>query len=269
MGNKSLGIENVPVVILAGGFGTRLGEETGVIPKPMVSIGEKPILWHIMKIYSHYGCRKFIICLGYRGEVIKEYFVHYKFINSDFTLNLSGRENIVTYASPQKEDWQVTFADTGIEAMTGFRVKQIEKYIDTDIFFLTYGDGLADIRIDELFEFHKSHGRTATVTGVYPPSRFGELVAEGNSVTKFNEKSQVGTGLINGGFFVFSRNVFSYLNEEKECTLEREPLEKMAGDSQLKIYRHSGFWQCLDTPRDKKLLNEYCKGGNFPWKVWK
>ena len=259
---------DIPVVILAGGFGTRLREQTEFIPKPMVPIGTKPILWHIMKIYSHYGFKRFIICLGYKGEIIKDYFLQYKFRSNNFTINLGNHEDIRFHSSHNEEDWQVTLADTGLKTMTGARVKGIEKYIDTNYFLLTYGDGVANIEIEKLVEFHLSHGKIATVTGIMPPSRFGALLTEGNQVIEFSEKTQVGSSLINGGFFAFNRGIFSYLQEGDECTLEREPLEKLAKDGQLMVYHHTGFWQCMDTPRDINLLNEYLESGHAPWKIW-
>lgn len=261
-------MKNIPVVILAGGFGTRLREQTEFIPKPMVPIGEKPILWHIMKIYSHYGFKRFIVCLGYKGEIIKEYFLHYRIRNSDFTINLSNHEDIYFHDLHSKDDWELTLADTGLKAMTGARIKRIEKYIDTDNFLLTYGDGVSNVEINKIVDFHLSHGKLATVTGVKPPSRFGELIVEGNCVIEFGEKPQVGNGMINGGFFVFNHGVFSYLSEEDQCTLEGEPLERLAKDGELMAYQHTGFWQCMDTLRDMNLLNEYWGKGNPPWKVW-
>jgi glucose-1-phosphate cytidylyltransferase len=261
-------MKNFPVVILAGGFGTRLREQTEFIPKPMVPVGGKPILWHIMKIYSHYGFKRFIICLGYKGEIIKEYFFNYRMRTSDFTINLSDYKNINFHNSQNEEDWYVTLADTGERAMTGARIKRIEKYIDTENFLLTYGDGVAEININKTVDFHLSHGKLATVTGVNPPSRFGELIIEGDRVIEFGEKPQVGNGKINGGFFVFNRRVFDYLSDNDNCSLEREPLEKLAKDKNLMVYMHSDFWQCMDTLRDMNLLNEHWKSGNPPWKIW-
>jgi glucose-1-phosphate cytidylyltransferase len=261
-------MENIPVVILAGGFGTRLREQTEFIPKPMVPIGTRPILWHIMKIYSHYGFKRFIICLGYKGEIIKEYFFHYKIRNSDFTIKLNNNNDIHIHDWHSTDDWEVTLADTGLKSFTGARVKRIEKYIDTDYFLLTYGDGIANIDIERLFAFHISHEKLATVTGVKPPSRFGELVADGNHVVEFSEKPQVGIGIINGGFFVFNRGVFSYLSDDDHCTLEKEPLERLAKNGELMVYKHEGFWQCMDTLRDMNLLNEYWESGKVPWKIW-
>ncbi|MBI5640903.1 MAG: glucose-1-phosphate cytidylyltransferase [Nitrospirae bacterium] len=258
----------MPVVILAGGLGTRLREQTEFIPKPMVPVGTRPIIWHIMKIYAHHGFRRFIVCLGYKGEIIKEYFFHYKIRSSDFTVNLGDYQDVRIHNSSDEEDWEVTLADTGLKALTGARIKRIERYIDAGRFLLTYGDGLADIDVRNLVSFHMSHGRLATVTGVRPPSRFGELITEGVRVAEFGEKPQAGNSMINGGFFVFERGVFDYLSGDDTCTLEREPLERLARDEQLMVYHHGGFWQCMDTLRDMSLLNEYWDSGKAPWKVW-
>ena len=266
MNKKSF--KNLPVVILAGGLGTRLREQTEFMPKPMVPVGTRPILWHIMKIYAYYGFRRFVICLGYKGDTIKDYFLNYRFRNSDFTINLNKHDDIIFNKSHDLDDWQVTLADTGLRSMTGSRIKQIEKLIDTNCFLLTYGDGVADVELDKLMEFHLSHGKIATVTGVRPPSRFGELRIEENQVIEFGEKPQVKCDMINGGFFVLNREVFSYLRKDNECTFEREPLEKLAKDSQLMVYHHTGFWQCMDTLRDMDLLNKYWESGNAPWKIW-
>jgi glucose-1-phosphate cytidylyltransferase len=262
-------MKDIPVVILAGGFGTRLREQTEFIPKPMVPIGTRPILWHIMKIYSYYGYKRFIICLGYKGEIIKEYFLHCRIRNSDFTINLSSHKEPRIHNLPDEDNWEVTLSDTGLKAMTGARIKKIEKYMDTDYFLLTYGDGVANIDIRKLVEFHVSHGKLATITGVNPPPRFGELIAQGDRVVEFSEKPQAGSGMINGGFFVFSRQVFRYLSEADQCTLEKEPLERLAKDGELIVYKHTGFWQCMDTLRDMSLLNEYWESRDAPWKVWK
>lgn len=260
--------DNIPVVILAGGFGTRLREQTEFIPKPMVPIGGKPILWHIMKIYSHYGFKRFIVCLGYKGDIIKEYFLNYRIRNSDFTVNLSDEKRIILHNSREMEDWEVTFAETGSRALTGARIKKIEKYINSEIFCLTYGDGVSDVRIDKTMDFHLSHKKIATVTGVKPPSRFGELIVSGNKVIEFGEKPQVGTGMINGGFFVFSNGIFDYLSDDDNCTLEKEPLENLAKSGNLMVYQHDGYWQCMDTPRDMNLLNELWEKKAAPWKIW-
>lgn len=256
------------VVILCGGKGTRLKEETVFRPKPLVSIGEKPILWHIMKYYSHFGYKDFVLCLGYLGEMIKQYFLQYELMNSDLTLRFSPRPQVQIHNNP-RIDWQVTLTDTGVEAMTGCRLKRIEKYIgeDTD-FMVTYGDGLGNVDLKELYNFHKSHGCLATVTGVRPLSRFGELEVQGDQVNAFSEKSQVKRGWINGGFFVFRREFFNYLIDQDDCVLEREPLEQLTRDEQLRIYKHRGFWQCMDTYRDMEQLNKMWRQGNAPWEVW-
>lgn len=261
-------INEVPVVILAGGYGTRLREQTEFIPKPMVPIGPRPILWHIMKIYAHYGCKRFIICLGYKGGIIKDYFLHYRMRDSDFTIKLDDHENILIHSVHHENDWEVTLSDTGQNAMTGARIRRIEKYISADRFFLTYGDGLADIDIGRLLDFHDSHGKIITVTGVRPPSRFGELIVKDGQVIEFGEKPQTGSSLINGGFFVCNQQVFSYLLDDDQCIFEREPLERLTGDGELMVYHHTGFWQCMDTLRDVNLLNDYWGRGDAPWKVW-
>lgn len=255
------------VVILCGGMGTRLREETEFRPKPLVEIGGKPILWHIMKIYAYYGVKDFVLCLGYKGQMIREYFLNYRLMNSDFTLRLGSHEEPQVHGTPLPEDWSITFADTGLEAMTGARVKRIQKYIASDQFLLTYGDGVADIDIDRLVEFHKHHGKIGTVTGVRPISRYGELAVDGCRVTRFDEKPASQVGLISGGFFVFQRSFFDYLSDDDNCILEREPLERLCRDGQLMTYAHSGYWHCMDTYRDFVALNEIWKI-NPPWKVW-
>jgi glucose-1-phosphate cytidylyltransferase len=256
------------VVILCGGKGTRLREETEYRPKPMVPIGEHPILWHIMKIYAHHGHQEFILCLGYKGQVIKDYFVNYRQIVNDFTLRLGAHKEPVFHGASQEEDWTVTFAHTGEETMTGGRVKRIEKYIKGDAFMLTYGDGVGNVDIAALLEFHRRHGKLATLTGVSPPGRFGELAMENHRVTEFNEKPQTVGGVINGGFFVFQRDVFRYFNDDPGLILEREPLRKLAADGQLMCFPHRGFWQPMDTFREFELLNELWRKNQAPWKVW-
>jgi len=248
-------------------MGTRLREETEFRPKPMVEIGNRPILWHIMKIYSTYGFSDFILCLGYKGEIIKDYFYHYATRNSDFTIELSTRE-IEFHNSRPEENWRVTLVDTGDNAMTGARIKRVEKYIDEDLFMVTYGDGVTDLDIRKLLAFHKSHGKIGTVTGVHPPSRYGELRIVGNTVYSFREKPQEEEATINGGYFVFKRKFFDYLSADDGCILERAPLENLAAKNQLKVYQHMGFWQCMDTYRDLKLLNEIWASGKVPWRVW-
>lgn len=256
------------VVILCGGMGTRLREETEFRPKPLVEIGGKPILWHIMKIYSHYGFNDFVLCLGYKGQMIKEYFLNYRIMNSDFTLRLDSPDNPEFHTANTYERWSVTFVDTGAEAMTGARVKRIEPFIRGDRFMLTYGDGVADIQLEELWKFHARHGRIATVTGVRPVSRYGELLVEEGQVRKFSEKPPALEGHVSGGFFVFERRFFDYLSDDDSCILERAPLERLSHEGQLMSYLHTGFWHCMDTYRDFVALNEMWKKG-CPWKVWK
>jgi len=256
------------VVILCGGLGTRLKEETEFKPKPMVEIGGRPIIWHIMKIYSHYGFNRFILCLGYKGEVIKNYFYNYEIQNNDFTITL-GKDDLKIHNQHSESGWEITFAETGSNTMTGARVKKIQKYINDDIFMLTYGDGLSNINISELLSFHNSHGKIATITGVLPPSRFGEILNENNLVRSFNEKPQIHSGgLINGGFFVFNKKFFNYLSDSDDCILERLPLENLVKDKQLCVFEHDGFWQCMDTYRDFEMLNNFWKEGKASWKIW-
>jgi glucose-1-phosphate cytidylyltransferase len=255
------------VVILCGGLGTRLKEETEFKPKPMVEVGGRPILWHIMKYYNYFGYNEFVLCLGYKGNIIKDYFYNYEIQNNDFTLTL-GSSEIQIHNQHSETGWKITFAETGLNSMTGARVKKIEKYINDDIFMLTYGDGLSNIDIHKLIEFHKSHGKLATITGVLPPSRFGEIELENNMVKSFSEKPKLGTGgLINGGFFVFNKKLFNYLTDSEDCILEKLPLENLVKDKQLYVYEHKGFWQCMDTYRDFELLNTIWKNGKAPWKI--
>ncbi|TAH39166.1 MAG: glucose-1-phosphate cytidylyltransferase [Bacteroidetes bacterium] len=256
------------VVILCGGLGTRLKEETEFKPKPMVEIGGRPILWHIMKTYAQHGFNKFVLCLGYRGDVIKNYFYNYEIRSNDFTLTL-GSDNIKVHSTHDETGWEITFAETGPANMTGSRVKQIQKYIKGDSFFLTYGDGVSDVNINELLAFHKSHGKIGTVTGVLPPSRFGELNTDGKLVTSFNEKPQIHDGgLINGGYFVFNKQFFNMLSEDAACILERNPLETLANSSELCVFEHRKFWQCMDTYRDFEYLNSLWREEKAEWKVW-
>ena len=255
------------VVILCGGLGTRLREETEFRPKPLVEVGGRPILWHIMKLYAHHGFRDFVLCLGYRGQMIKEYFLNYEAMNNDFTICL-GRQNRITYHDEHKEqDFHVTLADTGLETLTGGRVKQVEKYIDGDTFMVTYGDGVADVDLRAVVEFHRAHGKLATVTTVRPVSRFGVLeVGEDGGVTSFAEKPQL-DGWVSAGFFVFDRKFFDYL-EGDDCFFERAPLERLANEGQLMAYRHEGFFFAMDTYREYEYLNQLWSGGEAPWKVW-
>jgi len=250
-------------VILCGGLGTRLREETEFRPKPMIMIGDKPILWHIMKLYSHYGFNDFILCLGYKGEVIKNFFLEYDLVNSDFTICLGTKEITRHSIICDERDWQVTLADTGNGTLTGGRVKKIEKYIDEDTFIMTYGDGLSNVNLKELIRFHRDKGKIATVTGVRPIARFGELLVDGDLVKTFSEKPQIENGWISGGFFVFERKIFDYLDEE--CMLERKPLEKLAQENQLAVYKHSDYWRCMDTYRDLEALNQEWASGRPGW----
>jgi glucose-1-phosphate cytidylyltransferase len=253
------------VVLLAGGYGTRLAEETEIKPKPMVEIGGMPILWHIMKHYNHYGFKEFHIALGYKGEVIKRFFLDYYNLSGSLTINLANGSLL----AHQKgcEDWIVHLHDTGIGTNTGGRIKRLEPYLHGGTFMTTYGDGVADIDLGRLLEFHHSHERIATVTAVRPPARFGGLVFEGDRVARFTEKPQAGEGWINGGFLVFSPGVFDYLDGD-QSGLEAHALERLAADGQLMAYRHDSFWQCMDTLRDKALLQRLWDEGRAPWRVW-
>lgn len=255
------------VVILAGGLGTRLREETEFRPKPMVEVGGRPILWHIMKIYAQYGFHDFIISLGYRGNMIKDYFLNYEAMNNDFTICL-GKNNQITYHQEhQEQDFNVTLADTGLDSMTGGRIKRIEKYIDDELFMVTYGDGLSDVNIGELVAFHKSHNRLATITTTRPISRYGILdVNHNGKVSEFKEKPQV-DGWANAGFMVLHRKVFNYLSGD-DCIFEQAPLEQLAKEKQLMAYRHDGFFFAMDTYREYKQLNDMWDNGDAPWRVW-
>jgi glucose-1-phosphate cytidylyltransferase len=255
-------------MILCGGLGTRLREETEYRPKPMVEIGGRPILWHIMNLYAFHGHRDFVLCLGYKGDRIKDYFLNYEAHQFDFTIEL-GRSRSITYHDSHAEaGWRVTLAETGLMTQTGARIKRASRYVRGDRFLLTYGDGVSNVDITALLAFHRQHGKLATVTGIVPISRFGELLADGDSVVQFNEKARAQTGLVSGGFFVFERAALEYLTDEETCVLEREPLERLASDGQLAVYRHRGFWQCMDTYRDVQHLNQLWDKGQPPWKVW-
>ncbi|MDA9021360.1 glucose-1-phosphate cytidylyltransferase [Gammaproteobacteria bacterium] len=254
-------------VILAGGFGTRISEESILKPKPMIEIGGMPILWHLMKIYSAHGINEFIICLGYKGYVIKEYFANYFLHMSDVTFNMEN--NSIEIHNPSAEPWKVTLVDTGQNSMTGERLKQVKSYIDDENFCFTYGDGLADIDISTLIKFHENSKKLATVTAVQPPGRFGalEIDLKNNSVSKFQEKPEGDGAWINAGFFVLSKKVFKYL-DGKNLVWEEEPLSNLAKDNQLSAYKHSGFWKPMDTLRDKNSLEEMWSSGNALWKKW-
>lgn len=256
--------------ILCGGQGTRLREHTEVRPKPMVEIGGRPIVWHVMKGYSHHGITDFVLCLGYKAAVIKEYFLNYSAMMTDFTVCLGKRSTVEFHADAADEQWTVTLADTGEQTMTGGRVARAARYLadDDDLFLVTYGDGVSDVDIGALVAYHKSHGKLATLTGVRPPSRFGELQCAGDHVLAFSEKPTVGQGLINGGFFCFNRDFLRYLSDGSDCVLEREPLETCARDGQLRVFKHEGFWQCMDTYRDWMGLESQWQSGQAPWRVW-
>jgi glucose-1-phosphate cytidylyltransferase len=253
------------VVILSGGLGTRLSEDTEIRPKPMIEIGGRPIVWHIMKHYAHYDVKEFYIALGHRGEVIKRFFMDYSTLGGSLSLDLAtGRIDKHDRAC---EDWLVHLSDTGQDTNTGGRLKRLEQGLKEETFMLTYGDGVCNLDLRKLLEFHRSHGRIATVTAVRPPARFGGLIFDGDLVSEFTEKPQIGEGWINGGFFVFQPEIFNYLKDDN-TSLEADALEQLAQERQLAAYRHEGFWQCMDTPRDKRLLESLWQQQNAPWKVW-
>jgi glucose-1-phosphate cytidylyltransferase len=253
------------VIILAGGLGTRLAEETEIRPKPMVEIGERPILWHIMKHYASYGYREFVIALGYKGDVIKRYFVDYSSLHGTVIVNMRNRE--VIKRDQMDEDWLVHLVDTGIESSTGGRIGRVRDYIDNETFMMTYGDGVSSVDLKALLDLHKRCGRIVTLTAVRPPARFGGLIFDGDLIAQFTEKPQVGEGWINGGFMVMEPKVLDYIPQDS-TNLEKDVLEKLAADGQLAAYRHADFWQCMDTMRDKKLLESLWQQGNAPWKTW-
>ncbi len=258
------------VVILCGGRGTRIRDVANNMPKPMVSIGDFPILWHIMKYYATYGFKEFILCLGYKGHVIKDFFLNYEASINDFTITLGNSKSIDFHSHNDESDWKVTLAETGLDALTGTRVNRIKKYIGSDdVFMLTYGDGLSDIDLERLVRFHREHGKIMTVTGVRPPGRFGEMeCGPGGVVQEFNEKPQATGGRISGGFFVCSCGVFDYIADDKNVMLEENPMRCLQRDQQLMAYEHNGFWQCMDTYRDYTLLSRLWEEGNAPWKKW-
>jgi glucose-1-phosphate cytidylyltransferase len=256
----------VQAVILCGGLGTRLAEETEVRPKPMVEIGGKPILWHIMKLYSHFGVVDFILCLGYKGDIIRHYFLNYSSMHSDVRVHVG--EQRVEHLQPfhDEANWQILLAETGPTTPTGGRIRRISRYVESDEFMVTYGDGVADIDIKALLAFHRAQGKLATVTGVRPAGRFGELTLRGDLVQEFREKPQLDEGWINGGFFVFRKEALRYMGPDS--VLEREPLEQMARDGQLAVYRHDGYWRPMDTMRERRALEAEWASGNPKWKVW-
>lgn len=255
------------VVILCGGLGTRLREETEFRPKPMVPIGAQPILWHIMKIYAHYGHTDFILCLGYKGLMIKEYFRNYQWATSDVTIQLGEQSNLRYHSSHQEEKWSVTLVDTGATTMTGGRLKCVLPFIEEETFLLTYGDGLTDSNINATIESHLSSKAVVTLTAVQPESRFGELCLDGNTVTAFSEKPDQSDSFINGGFFVVNKSIEEYLTENDHM-LERQPLKRLASEGKVNAYKHTGFWQCMDTYREQQILTSLWESNKAPWKVW-
>jgi glucose-1-phosphate cytidylyltransferase len=255
----------VRVVVLAGGLGTRLSEETSVKPKPMVAIGGHPMIWHIMKTYAHFGFSEFVLALGYRGDVVKDYFLDYRPLSSDLTINL-GTGDLVIHEK-ERSDWVVHLVDTGLDTATGGRIKRLSKWLGDERFMLTYGDGVADIDLAKLLEFHIAHKKLATITAVRPPSRFGGLEFDGPRVRRFSEKPQIGEGWINGGFFVLEPQVLEYIAGD-HTAWESEPLERLAGEGQLVAYKHDSFWQPMDTLREVRILENLWNSGKPPWKVW-
>ena len=255
------------VAILAGGTGSRLSEETVAKPKPMVEVGGRPMLWHIMKYYAHWGHKDFLIALGYKGEVIKRYFVEYSSLSSDLTVNFADGMVQRHENGGTMEDWTVRLIDTGIASQTGGRIKRLAPHLADETFLLTWGDGVSTVDLDELVRFHRSHGKLATLTAVRPPARFGHIELDGDQITEFSEKPQIGEGWINGAFFVLEPGVFDYIDDD-QTHFEREPLERLAADGQLMAFRHYDFWQCMDTLREKMLLDQLWESGTAPWKVW-
>lgn len=260
--------DRMPVVILCGGQGTRLREETEARPKPMVEIGGRPILWHIMKLYGHHGFARFVLCLGYKSWVIKQYFLRFHEQMRDFTIAMDHSTPPVFHNRVGEERWQVTCAETGEETATGARLRRVRQYLDTDTFMLTYGDAVGDVDLDALLEFHHREGRLATVTGVHPTSRYGEIRVRGHQALEFDEKPTIAEGVVSGGFFVFERRALDYLDDDPHLFLEQRPLQRLARDGQLSVYLHEGYWHPMDTYRDYLHLNGVWKAGRPPWKIW-
>jgi glucose-1-phosphate cytidylyltransferase len=258
------------IVILCGGYGTRIRDVSDDIPKPMIPIGRLPILWHIMKYYSCFNYKDFILCLGYKGQAIKNFFLDYEAYTRDCTVRLGATQSIEFHTNHEEIDWQITLADTGLDTMTGGRLRKVRKYIgDDENFMLTYGDGVSNVDLNALLAFHQSHGRILTMTGVRPPGRFGELVSDDlGLVTEFNEKPQATGGRISGGFFVCRRDLFDYLEDRDDLVLEQEPMHALVRDRQLAVYEHNDFWQCMDTYRDWQLLNKLLEQEQAPWAIW-
>ncbi len=261
-------LEQMPVVILSGGQGTRLREETERVPKPLIEIGEKPILWHIMKIYGHHGLRRFVLCLGYKSWLIKEFFLRYREHVSDFTLTMNDDHETVFHDSHADEDWEVTCAETGLATATGARLWRVRDYVPTETFMFTYGDGIGNVDITALLDFHYESGLVGTVTGVHPTSRYGEMRVEDGRAIEFNEKPTVPEGFVSGGFFVFQREFFDYLNDDPQLFFEHAPLRNLARDGELAVFPHEDFWMGMDTYREYTELNELWARGDAAWKVW-
>ncbi len=254
------------VLILAGGYGSRLGNITEAIPKPMVKIGSHPILWHIMKIYAYYGHADFVLSLGYKADVIKQYFYNYSAVANDFTINL-GTKQMAIHSRHDEGEWNVTLVDTGVDTLKGARIKRVERFLD-DVNLMTYGDGVADVDINTLLAFHKGHGKAITITGVHPPARFGEVIEREGRVSSFQEKPQTSNGLINGGFMVFDRRLLERLSVDEKCDLEFGCFESLAQEGEIMVYKHDGRWECVDTERDLAHLNFLWNKGEAFWKVW-
>ena len=255
------------VIILAGGYGTRLGNITEAIPKPMVKIGNKPIIWHIMKIYSHFGYNDFILSLGYKAEIFKEYFYNYSIYNNDFTIDFADN-SVTKHNGHDESNWKITLVDTGLNSLKGARLKRIEGYLNDDINLLSYGDGVANVNINEVVKFHKKHNKILTLTGVYPPSRFGELLVKNGKLENFLEKPQTSSGLISGGFMVFNKKLLDFLSIDENCDLEFGLFEDFARKGEIAVYEHEGKWECVDTERDLNHLNKLWNNNNAFWKVW-
>lgn len=254
------------VIILAGGYGSRLGNIAEAIPKPMVKVGDKPIIWHVMKIYAHYGYKDFIISLGYKSDVIKEYFYNYLPYSNDFSINMKTQE-LKTLGPLSETNWNVSLINTGLNSLKGARIKRVEKHLD-DVNMVTYGDGVADIDINKLVKFHQSHNKMITITGVHPPARFGEIIEKNGHLISFEEKPQTSIGLINGGFMVFEKKFLDFLSTDEECDLEYGPFEKLAEIGEIMVFKHEGKWECVDHERDLKHLNELWNSNKAFWKVW-
>ena len=269
MSHRDTPLDKMPVVILAGGLGTRLrGAASEDVPKPLVEIGEHPILWHIMKLYGAHGARRFTLCLGYKSWLIKQYFLRYREQLSDVTVKLGGDHAATFHNQPAEENWEVTMAETGLLAGTGARLQRVKQYVDTDTFMLTYGDGIGHVDIKGLLEYHRSHGKIATVTGVHPSSRYGEMQVEDGRVIEFNEKPTTPKDFVSGGFFVFQREFLDYLTDDEDLLLEQSPLRDVARDGELAVFPHSGFWMGMDTYREFNLLNKMWAAGEAPWRIW-